>query len=302
MSVEGVDYAFPPRPSIAGLAAAGKVFACRYGGPGTVPKHLTPAEAEALTAAGIAIIANAEGSETGLLAGRSTGESWARSAEAHFARCGMPPGRPIYFSVDFDVAANQWGKVADALRGAASVIGIGRVGVYGGRRSIEWARRDGVAKWFWQTYAWSNKIWVPGNHIEQHRNGVQLAGAVLDLNRALKTDYGQWMVGGQDMEPKERAALENVNHATYALMTNAEKYPAYPDNDPDETKVDVRNEVHGALAAIAADVDELKRRPPVTVDPVALETALGPQLETVLERVVRKVFGSVDNLPPKMGI
>lgn len=194
---QGVDYAFPPRPSIQGLVNAKKTFACRYGGPGSIDKQLDPVEAQQLSAAGIAIVANAEGSAGGLVGGYSTGASWARTAEARFKACGMPPGRPIYLSVDFDVQPGQWAAVASALRGAADVLGgVGRVGIYGGRHAIEWARRDGVAAWYWQTYAWSGGVWVPGNHIEQYQNGVSLAGADVDLDRALEADFGQWKVNG----------------------------------------------------------------------------------------------------------
>lgn len=218
LPVQGVDYAFPPRPNIGQLAAAGIRFACRYGGPGSLDKQLDPEEARALTAAGIAIVANAEGAASGLVGGYSVGASWARSAEARFKACGMPPGRPIYFSVDFDVQSGQWAAVASALRGAADVLGgVHRVGVYGGRRAIEWARRDGAAQWFWQTYAWSSGIWVPGNHIEQYRNGVQLAGADVDLNRALANDIGQWKVNGADMTPQEHNWLYNLAQIQYAF-------------------------------------------------------------------------------------
>lgn len=202
MTIEGVDYAFPPRPSITGLAAAGKKFACRYGGPGTEDKWLHLDEAQALAAAGISIVANAEGAASGAMGGRSVGVAHAQSADAWFRTCGMPSDKPIYFSVDFDVTFGQWSTVADYLRGAASVIGAPRVGIYGGRHAIEWARRDGVAKWFWQTYAWSSvngsTVWVPGNHIEQYHNGVTVAGAPVDLNRALQNDFGQWTPGNGD--------------------------------------------------------------------------------------------------------
>jgi len=216
MAIEGVDYAWS-RPNIGQLVEARKYFACRYGGPGSSGKQLDPAEARALSAAGVAIVANAEGAADGLLGGWSVGVSWASSAEAHFAACGMPPGRPIYLSVDFDVQSGQWPAVASALRGAASVLGAHRVGVYGGRRAIELARRDGVAQWFWQTYAWSSGVWVLGNHIEQYRNLVELAGAILDLDRALASDFGQWMTGGQEMTPAEHYWLYNTAQITYAF-------------------------------------------------------------------------------------
>jgi len=213
MAIQGVDYAFPPWPDPAALAAAGKQFACRYGGPGSSDKWLDPAEAAALSAAGIAIVANAEGSAAGLAGGFAVGASWARTADAWFRKCGMPADRPIYLSVDFDVQSGQWPAVRDALAGAASEIGLARVGVYGGRKAVAWARRDQVATWFWQTYAWSGGIWEPGVHIQQYSNGITVAGADCDLNRAMQTDYGQWTTGSEanDMTPEEHQMLAEVH-------------------------------------------------------------------------------------------
>lgn len=290
--VEGVDHT--GGANIAALVAAGKQFACRYGGPGGAWKHITPTEAQALSAAGVAIVANAEGSASGLLGGWSAGVSWARDAEAHFAACGMPSTRPIYFSVDFNVSSGQWAAVASALRGAASVVGAGRVGVYGGRRAIEWARRDGVAQWFWQTYAWSSGVWVPGNHIEQYRNGVALAGGTLDLDRALATDFGQWTTTGADMDADEIAALRNVNGATFALLTDAPTYLAHPANRLDYPAVEVRNKMHDRLTTLAADVAELKTRPavqPAPVDPAVVASAVKAALTDpeVLAGIARAV-------------
>lgn len=210
---EGVDYAFS-RPPVAALVAAGKRFACRYGGAGTSDKWLTVAEADDLSEAGIGIVANVEGSASGMLGGRDTGARWATNADRHFQGIGMPSNRPIYLSVDFDVRSGQWPAVADALRGAIAAIGIDRVGVYGGRRAIEWARRDSLARWFWQTYAWSGTptYWVPGSHIQQYRNGVTIGGADCDLNRSLTVDYGQWYTTPQggimaDIDPSRDVHL-----------------------------------------------------------------------------------------------
>jgi hypothetical protein len=284
MQVEGVDYAWS-RPNIAQLAAAGKVFACRYGGPGSSGKQLDPAEARALSAAGVAIVANAEGAADGLLGGWNAGVSWARDAEQHFAACGMPAGRPIYLSVDFDVASGQWSAVREALRGAASVIGASRVGVYGGRRAIEWARRDHVAAWFWQTYAWSSGVWVPGNHIEQYRNGVALAGATLDLDRALAADFGQWTIGDDSVDQYHEDAILYTDNRVAALIEGSDVVHG----------TGVAEQGKGAkvfpvvaLKQLLADVEELKARPPVAaapIDPAALAAALQPSLDALEARL-----------------
>lgn len=197
MTAEGVDYAWD-RPSVAGLVAAGKRFVVRYGGPGSYGKQLDAAECQALLAAGLSIVANAEGTANGLLGGRTAGMAWARSAEEHFRALGMPADRPIYLSVDFDADGSDWPAIDAALRGAAEVIGAGRVGVYGGFDTIAHCAAAGTARWFWQTYAWSAGRWHDRAHLRQYDNHVPLAGGTVDLCKAMVDDYGQWGQGRID--------------------------------------------------------------------------------------------------------
>lgn len=190
MTIEGVDYAFSV-PPVNALTAAGKYFAVRYGGPGSAGKQLTQAELAGLNKAGIAVVANAEGAAAGFR-GTAAGQSWARQALAHFTALGMPADRPIYFSVDWDAGPADWPDVDAALRGAASVVGAARVGVYGSYATVEHCARAGTARWFWQTYAWSAGKWSSRCHLQQYRNGVTIGGADCDLDRAMQSDYGQW--------------------------------------------------------------------------------------------------------------
>jgi hypothetical protein len=298
MPIEGVDYAWE-RPSITGLAAVGKRFACRYVGPGSSGKHLDPTEARALAAAGLSIVANAEGTADGLLGGRSIGMSWAASGHDHAVRCGMPPDRPVYLSVDFDVQSGQWAKVRDALDGAGDVLGHARVGVYGGYDAIAWAKRDNVARWYWQTYAWSEGRWHPSAHIRQYRNGVSLVGGTVDLDHAMVGDYGQWRpVGSPDENGETDMALSNadidkVAEAVRSMMREPEPYIsagvkrwANGRGWPDVTTRGLAEYVWPAIEqaktaistvddkvdALVAKVDGLADRP--VADPVALATAL----------------------------
>lgn len=253
--VEGVDYA-GTRPNPTQLYAAGKRFVVRYGGPGGSWKHLDATEARALTGAGLALVANAEGAADGLLLGWDAGVSWARSADAHFRALGMPAGRPIYLSVDFDCDGDkQWTAVANALRGAASVIGASRVGVYGSYDVMQWAKRDGVAKWYWQTLAWSGGRWAAHNHIEQYRNGVSLAGGTVDLNRSKISDFGQWGQGeADDMTPQERAMLHNANQNAWAARSGVDA-PVYWGNNPATTPAAAGNALWDMLRGIAKAVN-----------------------------------------------
>ena len=65
------------------------------------------------------------------------------------------------------------------------------LGVYAGLRGVQWAARDGVAAWFFQTFAWSGGVWYAANHVEQYDNDVSLAGGTVDLCRAVKVNFGQ---------------------------------------------------------------------------------------------------------------
>jgi Domain of unknown function (DUF1906) len=217
MTIEGVDYAFS-QPDPAGLYAAGKRFAMRYVGPGTDDKHLHADERDQIWAAGLDIVLLAEGAENSALGGLPTGVAHANSAATAAAFLGAPDSLPIYFAVDFDVTVAQWPAVASYFRGAGSVIGNDRVGIYGGVRAMQWAARDGVAAWFFQTYAWSAGAWFAGNHVEQYHNGVQMAGGEVDLCRAVQAQYGQW-TGGGDMDPSN-PDFQALIYRVEALINN----------------------------------------------------------------------------------
>lgn len=226
----GVDYAFPPRPRASVLKQQGKTFACRYGGKGTSDKMLDATELASLRGQGIDVVANVEGSAGGFR-GYLAGQDWARKGLAWFNDLGMPAGRPLYFSADWDVSASSWPDLADALRGAASIVGRERVGLYGGRYAIAQAKGSGLARWFWQTYAWSGNptVWVSGVHIQQYHNGVTIDGADCDLNRAMLADYGQWGYKGEEMDWNDKLyekgdnTTDNAGRSVREVLQDVEK-------------------------------------------------------------------------------
>jgi Domain of unknown function (DUF1906) len=283
--IEGVDYAWS-RPDPVGLYAAGKRFASRYVGLGSNPppqwpadpgKHLTPDEARALTAAGLSIVANAEGAADGALGGWNTGVEHARSAHAMAVACGMPPDRPIYFSVDFQPTDAQLkGPVADYLLGAASELGGGtsRVGVYGSYKTIAFCAANGLARWLWQTYAWSAGQWHPAAHVQQYRNGVTLAGAdSIDLDRAMVADFGQWM-GDEDMDAEQARQLANLDALNSALLGGLDKVTV---RLQDGTSKEFPLALVRDAAAAANAAKTAAERP--YIDPVAAAAALATSPE-----------------------
>lgn len=258
MTIEGVDYAWD-RPSAAGLAAAGKRFAVRYGGPGSVGKQLDAAERDQLLAAGLSIVANAEGTANGLLGGRTAGVAWARSANDHFRQLGMPADRPIYLSVDFDAGQDDWPAIDAALRGAADVLGAARVGVYGGYDTIAHCAAAGTARWLWQTYAWSGGRWHDRAQLRQYRNHVSLAGGTVDLCQAMVDDYGQW---GQRREA-DNMTQEEIAAAVVIGIHRALGMAVRRDTP---TGRQLGDSITGLLEPVSSKVDALADQPAAAID------------------------------------
>jgi len=191
----GVDYAWSRPSSPQDLRAAGYTFVARYLSYDTTGKNLTAAEAQSLFSAGIDVVANWEWDATDALDGYSTGVNDATEAQALAQACGMPGDRPIYFSVDFDATPQQQSAIDSYFDGVASVIGLSRVGAYGGYYVIQRLFDDGKIKWGWQTYAWSGGQWDSRAQLWQIQNGATVAGASCDIDQAEADDFGQWGPG-----------------------------------------------------------------------------------------------------------
>lgn len=188
---EGVDYSFD-RPGVTELWAAGKQFAGRYFGLGTDNKLAHVGEIAALNAVGISVFAIAEQWGDSALQGFGLGLQHAIKVQDDMAAKGVPGDRPVYFAVDFDVQAYQWHLVYDYFSGVNSVLPLDRIGIYGGINTMEWAKRDGLARWFFQTYAWSAGRIFPDVHVLQYSNTHYIGGGKVDYCRSYKDDFGQW--------------------------------------------------------------------------------------------------------------
>lgn len=194
----GLDYTNGPPPSVLKtLRIDGNPvsFVCRYlsfENALTRRKLLTRAEAQANSQAGIATVSNYEWYANRALEGYGSGVQDADIAAKQHATCGGPADRPIYFSVDIDVAGE---RTAGYFHGVASQIGLARTGAYGSFRVLHYLFNAGLITWGWQTYAWSYGAWEPRAQLQQYHNGVNLAGHDVDYNRSTAADFGQWGVG-----------------------------------------------------------------------------------------------------------
>jgi hypothetical protein len=187
----GVDYSWA-RPSPSGLRSAGYTFAVRYLSFDTTGKNVTASEARALKAAGVDVVSNWESGASDALKGRARGVSDAQEALRQANAAGMPAGRPIYFSIDFDAQPSQQAAINDYYDGVASVLGKSRTGAYGGIGPIQRLFDAGKITFGWQTFAWSHGQWEPRAQLRQVRNGVTIAGGDCDIDQAQADDFGQW--------------------------------------------------------------------------------------------------------------
>lgn len=191
LTATGIDYSWG-RPAPGVTASLGYSFVCRYLSYDTSGKNLTAGEARALIAAGLDIVLVWEDSPTGALGGYAAGAQHARDAQSMALACGMPAGRPIYFAVDFDVTPGQQTAINAYFDGAASVLGYGRTGAYGGYYPVQRLFDAGKITWGWQTYAWSGGQWESRAQLRQVQNGITVDGADCDQDQAWAADYGQW--------------------------------------------------------------------------------------------------------------
>jgi len=198
MAREGYDYSWG-RPSGAAIRASGRDFVVRYlFDDGQGGKGLDQSEVNDLQASGIAIALVYE-EYAKSFTGTAAGVSQAQKAQAALNKLSLDKNLPIYFAVDWDTTEADQVGINAALDGAASVIGKGRVGVYGSFYVMNRAKDH--ATWFWQTYAWSGGQVASHIHLYQYKNGQTLSGHAVDFTRALKDQFGQTTTGATTPTP-----------------------------------------------------------------------------------------------------
>lgn len=184
MSITGVDIAWA-RPTIAEIKASGASWVARYFSTDST-KDITAAEVTDYPANGLAVVVVRETTTGRATQGHQAGVDDAYAADSERASVGLPAEMPIHFAVDEDT---DWASVAAYFAGAASVIGQGRVGVYGGFKVIEGAGAAGY-HFLWQTVAWSGGQWSSHATIRQP-GGTTLSGGA-DYDYAEVPDFGQY--------------------------------------------------------------------------------------------------------------
>jgi glycoside hydrolase-like protein len=192
--MKGLDYAFGTHPSVAAIKAAGASWVGRY--VSTNPandgngKNLIPSEKASLLAGGISIILFAEEGASRMLGGRAAGIADAKHFDNVVKALGMP-GAVCYFCADWDASESEQAPINAYLDGAASVIGLKRVGIYGGYYPVKRALDAGKAAYACQTRAWSGGQWDSRANVRQGA-GATVGGASVDIDDSRTADFGQW--------------------------------------------------------------------------------------------------------------
>jgi hypothetical protein len=184
--VLGLDSMRGVRPSA--LPHTGVHFEARYIVPGN-PKSLTRSELTGLQQYGTRVVAVWENGAMDMLGGYQAGRWAAQRAQQDLTGLGIPHAA-IYFAADFAVSPQQQGPVNEYLRGAASVVGLDRTGLYGSYGAIRGAFDAHLIQYGWQTYAWSAGHWDPRAALRQYSVDQYRAGTTVDLNLAVHRDYG----------------------------------------------------------------------------------------------------------------
>lgn len=185
----GVDYS-AGYPSAQSLVSAEKQFVCRYAVLDW--RGIKPLEITDLRAKNLGIVLVHEADEDRLLDGYNAGVYDAQSAQNVVNIRGLDHNMVIYFAADYDFSTeSQRVRIIDYMRGAISVLGLDRVGIYGGYTVIEWCHAAGVAAYFWQTSAWEyGRGLHQASNIYQNAYNKWIGGVNCDLTNSYKEKFG----------------------------------------------------------------------------------------------------------------
>lgn len=157
--------------------------------PATSWKRISISEKNAILAAGLDLILNFEWYEGRMLEGRSAGLHDGATALHQARALGYPKGATIYFS--HDTSARNDGAVVAYLRAAQEALGGEyHADIYSGYDVVEMAKKHGVARYGWQTLAWSGGR-MGSAHIYQNGNTWYSGNA--DENVIRSKPLGSWL-------------------------------------------------------------------------------------------------------------
>lgn len=184
------------RPDPRNVRANGVTGVIRYLSepvPATSWKRISAAEKDAILAAGLDLILNWEWYEGRMLEGAAAGAHDGAEAAAQARALGYPKGATIYFSHDTS-ARNDAAVIAYLAAAQRAMGGYYQADIYGGIDVVEACIHAGVARYGWQTLAWSRGL-IGRAHIYQ--NGRQWYNGGADENVIRAHPLGSWRTHGE---------------------------------------------------------------------------------------------------------
>lgn len=202
----GIDFSSGGGLTTTQIRNGGKSFVCRYLSGGN-PKDIDGTELANYKAAGIAVIFVWE--VDGIMNSEPQGTGDAHAAQAELDMLAKEVGDSsisqavVFFAAD----KAQMPDLHGYLAGVNGVLGLSRVGIYGGIGSVSAAFDARLATYGWQTLAWSSGQWDDRALLRQVVNSVPFGPATVDLDQAafwngstiltLADNFGQWPAPGQ---------------------------------------------------------------------------------------------------------
>lgn len=188
----GIDYSYGSGLTTGQMRSAGVTFVARYLSYLPNTKCINKAEFDNLVKAGLHVVLVWEDTGRDCARGHAGGVADATEANRQASIMGAH-NAVIYFApCDYDAPPGDQPSINAYIAGAASVIGHGRTGMYGGYYPLKRAFDAKVMTYGWQTYAWSGGNWDSRAHLQQYQNAARLGPAEVDYDRSTKSDYGQW--------------------------------------------------------------------------------------------------------------
>lgn len=277
-----LDYSagYPGATAIARAGYAGTVRYLRKEGASRV-QPITAAEYTDMRAHGLSTsLVYQAVDKARVLQGHAAGVHDAGWALGQARAVGIHTPRAIYFAVDFDVSMTQVQQILAYLDGAATVLGIGRVGVYGGYRIVS-AAVPTHATYGWQTAAWSSGKRAPTAHLYQRIGTALVAGIGCDINDVLALDWGQDTYQEDDMFSEDDAKRLKAVHDRVFGMLNQRYYVT----DPNGTIREVPEGTPNARPARALD----------TLDGNYLVATLGDDEQKIIAAIREYTAGDPTN-------
>lgn len=197
--MKGFDAAREVGSLVSRIRAAGLNFVARYYSYNQA-KNLTPAEANALSAAGLKIVTVFE--SRGDRYENFNADQGARDAVAALRlaeQCGQPVGSAIYFAVDFDASPDQIDVGVHSYFQSVNqtINGRFKIGVYGSGLVCSELLRANLAAYSWLACAggWRGTRGFSGWHIKQGLpSDPWHFGFSVDPDEGIAGDFGQWAV------------------------------------------------------------------------------------------------------------